>query len=139
MCAMPIAAAGLVFRELEPEEWPRLLEFEPFKSSGLPADNGHWRILIAEVDGEIVGCTSVHSQVHWDPWWIADEHRGNAGIVRGLIKQGALLLNNLGIPHAFATIEDQNVVSQGLAKRLGFEPAPGKLYIIDVPNLAGRD
>lgn len=129
---------GLTFRDVPSEEWPRLLEFEPFKSNGLPEDNGHWKILVAEVDGEIVGCTGLHTQVHWDPWWISPEHRGNAGIVRGLIKQGAELLDRLGVRDAFATIEDENVRSQALARRLGFEPAPGQLYIINVPELKER-
>lgn len=126
---------ALSFRELEPAEWPRLLEFEPFKSSGLPIDNGHWKILVAEVDGVIVGCTSLHTQVHWDPWWIAEGWRGNPGVVRGLIRQGATVLTNLGIADAFATIEDQNLLSIALANRLGFEAAPGKLYVIRVPDL----
>lgn len=131
-------SVGLTFREVEPEEWPRLLAFEPFKSAGLPENNGHWKILVAEIDGVIVGCTGLHTQVHWDPWWIAESYRGNGGIVRGLIKQGATILDRLGVRNAFATIEDENLRSQMLAKRLGFEPAPGKLYIINVPELKER-
>ena len=136
---MPETMTGLTFREVESEEWPRLLAFEPFASSGLPEDNGHWRILVAEIDGKIVGCTSVHTQVHWDPWWIAPEHRGNAGIVRGLIRQGGELLDRIGVPHAFVTIEDQNLLSLALARRLGFEEAPGKLYIISIPELVRKE
>lgn len=128
-------ATGLTFREVPSEEWPKLRAFEPFKSAGLPVDNGHWKIIVAELDGEIVGCTGIHTQVHWDPWWIAPEYRGNAGIVRGLVRHGATLMTEHGVENAFATIEDQNLLSQALAKRLGFEAAPGRLYIISVPKL----
>jgi RimJ/RimL family protein N-acetyltransferase len=134
MSAMSAVTTGLTFSELESADWPRLLAFEPFKSTGLPVDNGHWRIFIAELDGQIIGCVSLHSQVHWDPWWIHPEHRGNAGIVRGLIKQGVSVLNQLGITDVFATISDENTASQALAERLGFERAPGELYVLRVPS-----
>ena len=125
----------LTFRELPSDEWPRLLDHEPFKTSGLPVDNGHWKILVAELEGQIVGCSGVHEQVHWDPWWIAPDHRGNAGVVRGLVRYGAEFLLGYEIPQVFCTIDDARVLSHDLAQRLGFEPAPGRLYILDLTAL----
>jgi hypothetical protein len=132
---MSLVATGLTFRELPGEEWPKVRDIEPFDQAGLPPDNGHWRILVAELDGQIIGCTSVHTQVHWDPWWIAPEHRTNPVVVRGLVRQGAELLTNLGIDHAFCTISDEQFLSQRLATRLGFIEAPGKLYLLNIDQL----
>lgn len=127
----------VTFRELPAVEWPRLVEqgIYPYAMSGLPdPKDGNWRILVAERGGQIVGCTSVHTQVHWDPWYV-DSKQDGLSIVRGLIRQGRDLLLDLGIEHAFATIDDQHLITQDLAARLGFTPAPGKLYLLNVPDL----
>lgn len=124
------------FRELPGAEWPRLVVegIPPYDRGGLPPDNGHWRIFVAERDGHIVGCTSLHTQVHWDPWYIAPGEDGLA-TVRGLIRQGRDTLQTLGIDHAFCTIEHGHVLSTDQAERLGFKAAPGQLYLLDVAEL----
>lgn len=127
----------LTFRELPYAEWPKLIEqgIYPYSVSGTPdPTGGHWRILVAERDGQIVGCTSVHTQVHWDPWYVDSKQDGLA-IVRGLIRQGRDLLLENHIEHAFATIDNDHTITQDLAARLGFTPAPGKLYLLNVPDL----
>lgn len=123
----------LTFRELPPAEWSRLLAVPPYATVGIPADNGEWRILVAEEDGRIVGHTSLHTQVHWDPWWIAPS--AGPGVVRGLISQGRDLLESLGIGQVHCTIDDAHRVTQDLAERLGFSPAPGKLYLLNITEL----
>lgn len=131
---MPEVTTGLTFRELPSGEWYRLIEFEPY-DKGLPPDDGHWRIFVAEIDGAIVGFTSLHTQVHWDPWFVDPTHQGNPGVVRGLISQGAEVLTQIGIDHVFCTIPDEHYLSQRLATRLGFIEAPGKLYLLTVGEL----
>lgn len=127
----------ITYRELPGSEWPRLSVegVYPYTITGLPPDNGNWRILVAELDGKIIGSSSVHSQVHWDPWWIAPDARNNPSIVRGLIKQGVELLDSFGVDHAFCTIDDAHLITQDLAERLGFVKAPGSLYLLNTSEL----
>ena len=137
MLPMSEVSHEVTFRELPGSEWGRLSVegVYPYTITGLPPDNGNWRILVAEQNGKIIGCTSVHSQVHWDPWWIATEAQGNPGIVRGLIRQGVEVLNHVGVDHAFCTIDDTHLITQDLAERLGFIKAPGALYLLNVSEL----
>lgn len=127
---------GVTFRELPATEWPMLVVqgIYPYSQAGLPPDNGHWRILVAEREGKIVGCTSMHTQVHWDPWYVDSAEDGLA-TVRGLVRQGRDQLETLGIDHVFCTIDDQQLITQKVAERLGFKPAPGKLYLLNVAEL----
>ena len=125
----------LTFRELPPEEWPTLVEqgIYPYAAGGLPPDNGHWRILVAERDDEIVGCTALHTQVHFDPWYLRPGV--GAAEVRGLVRAGRDLLASLGIDHAYCTIDDTQILTRDQAERLGFVAAPGQLYLLDLDQL----
>ncbi len=125
----------LTLRELPPAEWPQLIVqgLPPYASGGLPPDNGHWRILVAEDDGRIVAHTALHTQVHFDPWYVAPG--AGAGAVRGLLTEGRDLLQSLGIDHVFCTIDQSHVLTQDLAERLGFTPAPGQLYLLTLDDL----
>lgn len=127
---------SVTFRELPGPEWPKLVEdgIFPYAQYGIPPPSDNWRIFVAERDGKIVGCTSLHTQVHWDPWYV-DSAEDGLGTVRGLIRQGRDVLRNLGIDHAFCTIDNANLITQDIAERLGFKPAPGKLYLLNVPEL----
>jgi hypothetical protein len=126
----------VTFRELPAAEWPTLVEqgIYPYSVVGTPEPNDNWRILVAERDGKIVGCTTLHTQVHWDPWFVDAKEDGLA-TVRGLVRQGRDLLTALGVDHVFATIEDQHLITQEMAERLGFRTAPGKLYLLNVVEL----
>jgi RimJ/RimL family protein N-acetyltransferase len=127
---------SVTFRELPAAEWQTLIDqgIFPYAQYGVPPDNGNWRILVAEREGKIIGCTSLHTQVHWDPWYVDSNEEGLA-TVRGLIRQGRDVLKTLGIAHAFCTIDDANLITQDIAERLGFKPAPGKLYLLNVTEL----
>lgn len=127
---------SVTFRELPSSEWSLLVEqgIYPYSVAGLPADNGHWRILVAERDGKIVGCTSLHTQVHWDPWFVDSKEDGLA-TVRGLVRQGKAVLTDISIDHVFATIDDTHIITQDIAERLGFRAAPGKLYLLNVSEI----
>lgn len=128
----------MTIRELPFIEWQRLVTdgAEPYASHGLPHSDEHWRIIVAEDDtGKIVGAAALHTEVHFDPWWIADSHTGNVAVVRGLLRSSASLLRSLAIDHAFVTIDDQRIATQDQAERLGFVTAPGQLYLLDLNNL----
>lgn len=126
----------LTFRELPFAEWPRLQAegIYPYSVVGVPESNEQWRIFVAEREGKIVGCTSMHTQVHWDPWFV-DSNEDGLALVRGLIRQGRDVLTGLHIDHAFCTIEETQQMTQQLAERLGFKPGPGKLYLLNIPDL----
>ncbi len=124
----------LTTRELPFAEWHKLVAFEPFASSGLPGSDENWKIGVVEVDGEIVGHVSAHGEVHLDPWDILPAHRGNPGVVRALVRQAFDILAAAGVPYVFCTIEDERILSQDLAARLGFTPAPGQLYLLVIPK-----
>lgn len=122
-------------RELPWSEWPKLVidRVEPFATHGLPPANDHWRIVVTEIDDRIVAAVSLHTQVHFDPWWIADEHRKNPGVVRGLLRESLSILDTVGIDHVFATVAEPAVAA--LAEHLGFRPAPGTLYLLTTTQI----
>lgn len=122
-------------RELPAIEWDRLKSVEPFDKAGIPPANGHWRVVVAEEDGVIVACVSLHTQVHFDPWWIAESQRGNPTAVRGLIHTSVEILKGLEIDHVFATIDNTHLQTQAVAEHFGFTRAPGQLYLLDLDNL----
>lgn len=125
-------------RELPPAEWSRLLAIEPYRSHGLPTADGNWIMIVVEDAGEIIAASAVHSQVHWDPWWIAPAHQGNAGVTRALIREGVAALADRAIEHAFCTIDEADAYASHAAVNLGFNPAPGRLYLIDVGAVQRR-
>lgn len=130
----------VIIRELPQEEWPRLVDegVEPYATIGaVPSGNGdNWHVFVAEDEtGMIVGSTSLHTQVHFDPWWLATSHRGDPAVVRGLIRESRALLEANDVPHVFATIEDTQLATQLVAERLGFQKATGQLYLLDLNQL----
>lgn len=114
-------------RVLPPEEWDRLAAYEPFKSNGLPTID-HWRVIIVEDDGKIVGFCCLFNAVHWEPWWIAPLYRGKPGILRQLIEQSEAILTEAHVQTAFVTVGDDLPENQDLVEHFGFERAPGALY-----------
>ena len=124
----------LTIRQLPPAEWTRLLPFEPFVTEGLPMPE-QWRIIVAERAGIIVGFCCVFAAAHLEPWYIAPSHRRNPAVARGLVRVSRQVLEQEGIGAAFAVVSDTLPEQQAIVERLGFVPAPGKLYAIDVANL----
>lgn len=121
----------LTARVLPPAEWDRVRHIPPF-DKGLPNPD-HWRIIVAEVGGEIVGCCSLFDTVHWDGWWIDPAHQGKAGAFRALLAEGLDQLTAAGVEGVHTTVPDSRPDLQDLVARYGFTPAPGKLYLLYVP------
>lgn len=121
-------------RVLPVEEWPRLMEVEPFQTYGLPNPQ-HWIVIVVEDDeGRIVAHTDLSDAVHWD-FHVTPEWRGNAGVFRALLEHGQEALQANAVAGAHTTIADPIV--QAMAERFGFIPAPGKLYLYPVPSSSG--
>ena len=123
---------SLTTRVLPPEEWHRVQHIPPF-TEGLP-DPTHWRIVTVESDGEIVGCCSLFDSVHWDGFWISPDHQGKAGVFREIIREGIGQLREAGVVGVHTTVPDIRPDLQDLIQRYGFVEAPGKLYLLHVPD-----
>lgn len=120
-------------RVLPPEEYDRLAEHEPFASNGIPTPD-HWRVVVVEDEGVIVGFCCMYNAVHWEPWWIAEEYRGRPGIIRQLVKHSEALLVDAKVKTVFVTIEDGFPARQDLVEHFQFQPAPGKLFFRHMPE-----
>ena len=71
-------------RILPPEEWGRLPEdVAAFCATLRPEDVAP---VVVEDSGVIVGRLLVMRAPHLESWWVADEHFGNAGVTRGLLR-----------------------------------------------------
>ena len=123
-------------RSLPPEEWSKLLAFEPFASGGLPNPD-QWRMIVAEEGATIVGFTGLFAGAHWEPWYLDPAARKHPGIARGLIREGLAVMKDLGIDAAYAVVTDDLPEQQALLERFGFTPAPGKLYSVVITDLEG--
>jgi hypothetical protein len=126
--------ASLTARELPIEEWDKLRGIEPYASGGVPASDEHWKVFVVENEtGQILGCTALHTEVHFDPWWLSPG--AHPGVVRGLLREAIDLLQSKSIDHVFCTIEEGHHASQHAASHLGFTRAPGQLWLLDLDHL----
>ena len=87
---------------------------------------------VVEVDGRIVAYWMIWKALHLEPLWIHPDHRGNAGIGRALIQQTLGVAAALGEAAAFAVMDPQGM-GAGQIERLGFQPAPDRLYYLVLP------
>jgi len=127
-------ATDLQIRQLPPEEWPRLLAFEPFASGGIPPAE-HWRILVAEEAGQIVGFTCLYTAVHFEPIWIDPSHRHQPGLFAELWRASKTILDEYGVQLLFVQVPDTLPQQKRLVERFGFVAAPGQLYIGEVEKV----
>jgi hypothetical protein len=120
-------------RVLPPEEWEKLAHIEPFDRTGLPSP-GHWRIVVAEVEGVIVGFSCLFDCVHMEPLWIDPAYRARphafGDVLTGLWAGCRVLLHAADVQMVFAVVGDALPRNADFVKHLGFIPAEGTLYIV---------
>jgi hypothetical protein len=147
MATQVVVDAPWRVRELEPDEWDRLRGIPPFDRVG-PMDAagraGHVRMVVAETpDGKIVGYWMLFDAVHAEPMWIAEEFRHNPALIRRLWGKTRELLQEAGIPVAFAFIAEGALPTNlPQALRLGFQPLKGELFYLFVDqskDLGGKE
>jgi len=121
-------------RELPVEEWPKLLEVPgPYKEQGTLPVAAHNRMIVAEVNGEIVGYWGAFTVVHTEPVYIQPEYRQRISVVRPLWEGMRDLLVQLQVPGTMAIILDEDApVNLPMATKLGFQKVPGSLYFLDL-------
>lgn len=125
----------LTFRLLPVAEWGKIVEagIEPFASRGLPEESDHWRMLVAEEEGRILGVSCL-TEVVQNHWFITPGSRRNPAIVQGLWSATQQLLTEAGVGLLYATVSDDQPEVQDMVERLGYVKAPGQLYLLYVPD-----
>lgn len=121
-------------RTLPPDEWDRLLTFEPFRSGGLP-DPTFWRIIVAEQAGAIVGFLGIWTAIHTEPFYLAPDVRHQPQLFMGMWAEAQRHLAAAGATMVFATVDDDQPDLQRLWEKFGFVGAPGRLFVGDLTQL----
>lgn len=128
-------ATDITVRELPAAEWERLRAFEPFASGGLPDAPEHWRVIVAEEAGTIVGFTCMYQTVHYEPIYIDPAHRHQPGLFAGLWRESKRIFDAHGIQLIHVTVPNSLPSQQRMVERFGFIPADGKLYLGEVDKI----
>jgi len=122
-------------RLLPAEEWERLRAFEPFATQGLPNQPKHWAIVVAEVEGQIIGFWGMHDAIHIDPLWIHEAHRARASVFRPMFAQLITFLQEAGVGLVFGHVEPEVARANGaLMKHLGFYKLEQIPYALEIPE-----
>lgn len=82
-------------------------------------------IVVVEQDGRIVGQLGLLRITHLEGLWISPEHRGNAGVMRALIRQAGALLQLRGEDWVIGSAASDQM--RGFGERLG-KQIPMELY-----------
>lgn len=80
-----------------------------------------YRVLVLEDQGEIVASMMVLRATLWEGAWIAPKHRGNAGVMRRLLRSAAEIAEKWS-DWVFAGAADSHVL--GLLGRIGAQELP---------------
>lgn len=88
-------------------------------------------VAVVEVDGRIVAYWVIWYALHVEPLWIQPEWRRHPGVCSGLVKQMQAVVEETAEPAAYCEIGEENLEAIApYAERLGFLPAPGRLYYL---------
>lgn len=117
-------------RILPANEWHRLSETQ------LPALLPYVRpedaqIVVVELEGRIVGCIAVLRVVHFEGFWVAPEHRGRVGVMRGLLDAMFATARRWAPAWAMAGAASDDM-RHILTAHLGALPIPMDLYAVSL-------
>ena len=114
-------------RELANHEYDLLKNTAPFDQIGVP-DPATTRALVAQLpDGKIIGFWFLHAALHVEPFGLDPDHRSPALAkkmwdgIRSMMEQSSARV-------AYGIIADEDLVTAGMARRLGFQRVPAGLY-----------
>lgn len=117
---------------LPPDQLERIREAGgPLAEADLSKLVGRAHVAVVEIDGRIVAYWPVWQAVHAEPLWVAEDYRKSPAVIRGILDQVEVAMDQFGDPLIFAIIEDGNELTSGAyAQRLGFEKVPGELWVL---------
>ena len=122
----------LTSRLLPHDEWHKLLAFEPYKTQGLPPEQG-WLIVAVERDGALIASSAIFDAVHWDVFAIAEADQKNPAVAKRLITEAMSTIAELGINAIHLTLDPERSDLAALAQHFGFVESPLRLYIRAIP------
>jgi N-acetylglutamate synthase-like GNAT family acetyltransferase len=109
-------------RILQPDEFDRLKEFEPYnRGLALPIP-GASRVAVAEIEGRIVGFWVASAVVHIEPLFIAPEERNGGFTATALLKTLVDELKENEIENVYCFSETET--NSNYLSRLGFSKLP---------------
>jgi predicted N-acetyltransferase YhbS len=85
-------------------------------------------VVVVEKDGKIIGSLSVLRASHFEGLWVEPKYRGNAGIMRALIRKGTSIARLRGESWVFGGAADYRM--RNFAERLGGIKIPMDLYVM---------
>lgn len=131
---LPNKVKALTVRELPPEDWPSLAgtDLAPFIGRFDPASV---RVVVVESDGRIVGCWALLMWPHAEGIWIDPDHRGRAGVFRGLLRGMADLIRDCGATGALMGVQPH---TEAMLTKLGGVPLPCPLMVVPLGESCHR-
>lgn len=121
--------AEITYRLLNPDEYSRLADHPMLKEVKLPEPE-HSRIVVAEVDGEIVGFQFLFAVIHMEPIWVDEKYRSTLMASR-LFKEAVKSLADFRTNVAYCF--GQGKISSYLT-RLGLRKLPYDTFLYDPNN-----
>lgn len=117
-------------RVLDPDEW-----MEKLSGTDLPAllpfcTPENTSVVVVEEDGRIVATMGVLRVTHFEGVWIDPEHRGNAGVVRRLLKASTDIALGHGEQFVFGGASDDRM--RDILGRLGGVRMPLEFYALSI-------
>lgn len=117
---------GLTYRELRPDEFPMAPREVPGSELFTPENS---RILAAfNEKNEIVSTWTMFLIPHIEPFWIREDYRHSATIMRRMTQHMKALLRQSGIQAVYTVVMDKTPVLARFAKWFGADKVDGSLY-----------
>ncbi len=109
------------------EEWDKLDGF-PIAANGFPNPDT-CIILVAEVEGEIVGTWEAIAPVILEGFWVREDYRKSLAAGKMFLTMKSTL-QSMGIDRAYTLVQTADVKS--LAEHAGFEMIPGEFCMLNL-------
>ena len=89
-------------------------------------------VVVEDTAGEIVACLSAIQVTHLEGTWVAPKYRGNAGVMRALLRQAFAVPEVRGEHWAFGSVmaDGEPGLVDGFLRRLGGQQMPVRLYAL---------
>ncbi len=114
----------MTIREIEPQEWERLAPIYEANGDRLPPTGAN-RVVVAEVNGEIVGMCGLNLIAHVGPLWVHEDFRG-FGVAGAVASKAGSLAVELGGAGYF--MFPSTLASVKVVEKLGLKERAWKVF-----------